>query len=340
MPVRLLLAVSLLALVVGSLQPTDILADDRDLFRSITSSGSPYFFFLMDTSSSFNFSMLNEPWIDPDDPVAYENCTGSRPGFDCYFGREEFRDHDGDSSTPTVPNTFLLPGGADHPASRGYQAKKAIYSVLKALPDGGRCRIRPLPESRHTRAAEEDVDVSRDYGSDHLALVRRRQRSAPASQRHAHPARRRARHQLLRLRRGTSRTAASRPSSSAPLAALPDLISFAGLTFFGGFGTYPTDDFHRALRFHMHEKLGADGSSKTYHFTEWNGKTYRMDFEPLSVGQNLGDTNLTLDVTVDECTSTTTTTTNSDGTDIDQHDLPPDRQSDDGADRARALPHR
>ena len=91
----------------------------------------------------------------------------------------------------------------------------------------------------------------------------------------------------------------------------PDLVT--GLNSFFGFATSPQDDFHRALRFHLHDKLGTDGSEMTHHFTEWNGKTYRLDIDPLSPSQALGDTTLTLDVTVDVCTSTTSTVIESDG---------------------------
>ena len=312
-PHRLLLAAAVLTIVAGSVRAPHAGADDRDLFRSVTSSGSPYFFFLMDTSSSFNFSMLNEPWIEPDDPTFYENCTSNQSGFDCYFGRLEYKDHDNDPSTPTVPNTYYLPGGADHPASRGYQAKKAIYSVLKELPEQVDVGFAHFP-NRGVQVGGKKLWMYRSV-TDVTTLPWYNGGAGLPIPRNDMPIRLgKGRNTLYYGYDGYIQNGCKPGFVLGSGGRAPDLVSLAGITFIGSFGTYPRDDFHRALRFHMFEKLGPDGATMTPHFTEWNGTVYRVDFEPLSGGQTIGDENLTVDVTVDECTSTTTTTTNSDGT--------------------------
>ncbi len=93
-------AAAIAALLLAAASAT---ADDRDLLRE--SSGDPYLFIILDTSGSMH-------WSPPCSQAQFDagECTFLCPEGDCY-----------------------VPMNGDDPASKFYQAKEALYEVLKDL---------------------------------------------------------------------------------------------------------------------------------------------------------------------------------------------------------------
>ena len=109
---RSLCAASLLLLFA-----TSVLADDRDLFRQ--KDEAPYVFVLLDTSGS----MVND----------VDFWDGTHEEYRSYF------------TNNALSQAASLPGDADHPNSRAYLAKSAIYEVVKGLKSSAKVGFATFP---------------------------------------------------------------------------------------------------------------------------------------------------------------------------------------------------
>jgi hypothetical protein len=105
--------------------------DDRDLLR--LSTAKPYVFILFDTSGSMHWSpRCTQEQVDgfPGNPPGCNPATDNDPSNDCI---ENPRPPECDFLCPT--GDCYTPLQSDDPASKFYQAKDALYTVLKDIED-------------------------------------------------------------------------------------------------------------------------------------------------------------------------------------------------------------
>ncbi len=237
---RLVPVVALLATTLA----TASRADDRDLLRA--SLGEPYLFIVLDTSGSMH-------WSPPCSQEQFDagECAMVCPNGDCY----------------TALN-------GDDRASKLYQAKEALYEVLRAT------------DGVHYGFATYNQDNLRMIGKNWLYRLR--------SDEHG-----------IQLVSGTRYPA---NEAQQVFGHIFNCASGGDTTGFAGDAPADLNDEWEVARTYRCSQLGQDGNQASnngryvYIRDPADGRKYRVSYSPHS-GEDLGDTDFRVDVTVVRCTN-------------------------------------